>query len=91
MINQLYSQKLYDKINAWETQFNTWYEALPLTMRPMTTVEYLIVHGPVGDDPEKRAAYNNFMREAQTQATEVRRRYMREVEAYPVAGMIKGL
>jgi hypothetical protein len=82
-IDQTYSKQLNAKIAAWEARFNDYFLALPTTERPLTSVEYLTTNG-FSTDADKRAAYDQFMRDAQARVITIRQRYMETVEAYPV-------
>lgn len=84
MINQMWSNKLFAKCGTWEDRFNAWFLELPLSERPMTSLEYIRANGPSSGDPTKHAAYDQFMRDAQTRRGELRERYMETVEPYPV-------
>lgn len=84
MIDLMWSNALFNKCDEWEKRFDAWFMALPLTERPMTSIEYILANGPSSGNAEKMAAYNNFMRAAQLKCTELRQHYADTIEPYPV-------
>lgn len=84
MIDQMWSQALFDRCHTWEQRFEVWYSQLPLSERPMTSIEYIQLHGSISGDSEKQQAYDQFMQAALVRYRELRQVYMRDIEPYVV-------